>query len=77
MNVNSQALGILSTSLRSAIARTVVDKLPMVAGNVTVGILVVVLLARDRMWLLLVPPVAVLISYRFVVAVSRRMRRSR
>ena len=77
VNANSQALGILSTSLQSAIARTVVDKLPMVAGNVTVGILVVVLLARDRMWLLLVPPVAVLMHqayvYRSRIADERRL----
>jgi diguanylate cyclase len=77
VNANSQALGILSTPLRSAIVRTVVDKLPMVAGNVTVGILVVVLLARDRMWLLLVPPVAVLMHqayvYRSRIADERRL----
>ncbi|HEY9481960.1 MAG TPA: bifunctional diguanylate cyclase/phosphodiesterase [Micromonosporaceae bacterium] len=77
VNANSRALGILSTSLQSAISRTVVDKLPMVAGNVTVGILVVVLLARDRMWLLLVPPVAVLMHqayvYRSRIADERRL----
>lgn len=77
VNANSQALGILPTSLRSAISRTIVDKLPMVAGNVTVGILVVVLLARDRMWLLLVPPVAVLMHqayvYRSRIADERRL----
>jgi diguanylate cyclase (GGDEF)-like protein len=77
VNTNSQALGILSTPLRSAITRTAVDKLPMVAGNVSVGILVVVLLARDRMWLLLVPPVAVLMHqayvYRSRIADERRL----
>lgn len=77
VNLNSQALGLLSTPLRNAIGRTIVDKLPMVAGNVTVGILVVVLLARDRMWLLLVPPVAVLMHqayvYRSRIADERRL----
>jgi diguanylate cyclase (GGDEF)-like protein len=77
VNVNGQALGILPTSLPSSITRTFVDKLPMVAGNVTVGILVVVLLARDRMWLLLVPPVAVLMHqayvYRSRIADERRL----
>jgi hypothetical protein len=42
-----------------AVARTLWDKLPIIAGNVAIGLTVVVLLVVDKRWLLLTPPLVV------------------
>jgi diguanylate cyclase (GGDEF)-like protein len=77
LNLTLRGLSQLTTSVPAATLRTLIDKLPMVAGNITVGVLVVVLLDRDRMWLLLVPPVAILMHqayiYRSRIADERRL----
>ncbi|HEU0240634.1 MAG TPA: bifunctional diguanylate cyclase/phosphodiesterase [Micromonosporaceae bacterium] len=77
LNVATPGPSDISLSVPAAIARTLNDKLPMVAGNITVGVLVVLLYANDRMWLFLVPPVAVLMHqayvYRSRIADERRL----
>jgi diguanylate cyclase (GGDEF)-like protein len=77
LNVATVGPNDLNVSVPAKVARTLSDKLPMVLGNVTVGVLVVLLYAQDRMWLLLVPPVAVLMHqayvYRSRIADERRI----
>jgi diguanylate cyclase len=58
--------GIGSTPYVQCTLRTLADKLPMTAGNITTGIAIVVLLARERVGLLLVAPIVVLMHQAWV-----------
>jgi diguanylate cyclase len=48
------------------VSRTLRGKLPIIIGNITVGLAIVLLLSTDRAWLLLMPPVVVLLHQLYV-----------
>jgi diguanylate cyclase (GGDEF)-like protein len=57
--LNTMVVGSTSDPLWSSVVRTLRDKLPMVGGNVTVGVIIAALLAVSKIWLLLLPPLLV------------------